>query len=241
MNETATPNSEYFSLARQDVDFVIFDLWKTLVPLTEATKRSAFVSIASALGMKAEALRPHWEDTRTQRETTVLRSYLIQLGKDIGHPWSDFEISGAIEVRRAHHNQGFHSPLADALACLRAAREAGMKVAVISNGSSDVAGMLEASPLSQFIDYSVVSAIFGKMKPDRAIYDDVADALSLPLGRSLYVGDGQDLELEGAQAAGCRAVLVHRGSETSWDGESIPDLDYLTKLFSLSFEEREHV
>jgi putative hydrolase of the HAD superfamily len=222
------------------IDLVIFDLWKTLVPLTDTTKVNAFAATAAALGEDPQTLDPVWRATRELRETTELRTYLVELGSLIGHAWSADEITQAMRVRRNHHVAGFRSPLADAIPCLRAIRDTGAKIAVISNGSSDVAGMLAESPLAEFVDHAVISGVFGVMKPERAIYAEVSRVLDVPLDRAVYVGDGQDSELEGARDAGCRAVLVDRGSATGWRGPSVPDLSGVTALLDSFSAERQH-
>lgn len=220
------------------IDLVVFDLWKTLVPLTDQTKELAFVQTSAALGEDPEALRPHWASSRVRRETTDLREYLVELGTTIGRVWSTADVTRAMHVRREHHVVGFRRPLPDAIPCLQSIRGAGLKVAVVSNGSSDVPHMLAESPLAAYIDHLVVSGTFGQMKPAPAIYADVSRALDIPLTSSMYIGDGQDTELEGARDAGCRAVLVNRGSTTSWSGASIPDLHAVADLLASSSSER---
>ena len=66
------------------------------------------------------------------------------------------------------------------------------------------------------------------MKPDPRIYLRACDELGVEPGECLYVGDGANDELAGAQRVGMRPVLIHRPEEKpQWDGPritSIPDV-----------------
>jgi len=216
--------------AHTHTDLVIFDLWKTLVPLTHEVKRRAFFEPAIALKVDAEELAPVWAGTRVQRETGDLRRYLTGLGSLLGREWTDDDVTMAMAARRRNHITGFRDPLPDAEDCLRALQDSGTKIGVVSNGSSDVVEMLNSSRLAPYVDVAVVSGVFGAMKPDPTIYEAVSRRLGISLNRSIYVGDGQDFELEGAERAGCRSVLIERGSLTEWAGESIESLESVPLL-----------
>lgn len=53
----------------------------------------------------------------------------------------------------------------------------------------------------------VSSCDVGHAKPHRAIFEEAARRLGLPLGAILHVGDRLELDVEGARGAGCGAVL----------------------------------
>ena len=220
------------------VDAVIFDLWKTLVPLTDETKRCAFESTAEALGEDTSFLLPHWNRTRVQRETMDLRRYIHELGAALGRSWTAAQVDDAIAARRSHHMVGFRHPFPDASVCLRTLRESKIPVGVISNGTTDIPDMITISPLSGFIDHVEVSGVFGAMKPDPSIYLAVVNALGASPDRTVYVGDGHDSELEGARNAGCRALLVDRGTPNFWDGDFVETLEAIPALIDSAKTER---
>ena len=57
------------------------------------------------------------------------------------------------------------------------------------------------------------------MKPDREIYELACTGLGVDPSDCLFVGDGANDELRGAERAGMTPVLVHpRGEDPRWDG-----------------------
>ncbi len=203
---------------------VLFDLWNTLIPLTNETKLRAFAETSKLLGVDKSELDLVWRETRHLRETTDLRHYLVALGNHLGACWSDETISRVLTTRWAIHSIGFSAPMPHAESSLGALRECGYRIGVISNGTSDVADMIAQSRISYYIDAVIVSADVGMMKPDPRIYHLAAEALDSSPSGSAYFGDGQDNELEGAHDAGCRPVLVGSSDHGSWSGERITSL-----------------
>jgi putative hydrolase of the HAD superfamily len=55
-------------------------------------------------------------------------------------------------------------------------------------------------------------------KPDARIYHLALDQLGIEPGEAIFVGDGANDELAGAERVGMRAVLIHReDQEPQWD------------------------
>lgn len=209
---------------------VVFDLWQTLVPLTAQVKDQAFVDTAQALGVEPSALRPLWSETRVRRETTNLADYLVELGRRLGAGWTDADLTRAMNARKHNHGKGFADIRPETVDTVRALRQQGFQIAVVSNCSSDVRDMLAESPLYPHLDEVVLSAEAGIMKPDPRIFRRAAERLGVDPGECLYVGDGMDHELDGASSTGMTAVLVDLGDGVDWAGQrvtsvrDIPDL-----------------
>ena len=67
-------------------------------------------------------------------------------------------------------------------------------------------------------DAEVFSCVCGHMKPDAEIYLLCARELGVEPTECLFVGDGANDELAGAQRVGMQAILIHRaGEEPLWD------------------------
>lgn len=212
------------------LDAAVVDLWETLVPLPRSAKDGAFLATADALGVPAAELRDPWTRTRRARETGDLASYLRDLGTQLGHRWTPAQLDAAMAARRRHHGVGFEHPHEDGLRLLEGLRRRGVPVAVVSNCSSDVAGMIAGSAIGDLVDVAILSARTGAMKPDVAVFRAAADALGADPVRCLYVGDGLDDELGGATSAGMHAVLVERGTPARWDGPRVRELTELLDL-----------
>jgi putative hydrolase of the HAD superfamily len=97
-------------------------------------------------------------------------------------------------------------------AALGALRDAGARLVVVSNWDVSLHDVLEQTRLRPLLDGVVTSAETGAAKPQGAIF---ARALALAgdvePGMALHAGDSVEADVEGALAAGLRAVLVDRG------------------------------
>jgi HAD superfamily hydrolase (TIGR01509 family) len=99
---------------------------------------------------------------------------------------------------------------ADAGDALRALRDAGVRVAVVSNVGFDIRPLFAAWGLTDLVDAFVLSYEVGRCKPDPAIFRCACDALGVDPERALMVGDSP--ADAGAVRAGC-AVLVLPAAE----------------------------
>ena len=188
---------------------VIFDLWRTLVPLTAEHKESAMAGTAAALGADTPQFRAHWARTRVQRETIALPEYMSDLRAALGASWTQEQIQQAMSARRSAHYRAFAGIRPDARSTLRGLREEGFRLGLVSNCSSDVRSMLAQAELLPLFDSVTLSAEVGCMKPDHRIFRHAMEALGATAG--YYVGDGDDGELTGARGAGLTDVLLDLG------------------------------
>ncbi len=77
----------------------------------------------------------------------------------------------------------------------------------------------------------VVSVEAGCTKPNAAIFGQAAAALKMPAAAILHVGDSVTNDLEGAQAAGFRALLLDRHQRKNRPGH-IQTLGELAEMVS---------
>ncbi|MET8099614.1 HAD-IA family hydrolase [Streptomyces sp. NPDC005236] len=207
---------------------VLFDLWKTLVPLPEELKARTFEATAEALGQHPADLADAWKRTREVRETRPFATYLDWLRDQVGGTWSAVQAREAAATRRRLHGEAFATPLLGAVEAVAAARRLGLRTALVSNCASDVREMVRESAFAGRFDELLLSAEAGVMKPDPELFRTAATRLGVPPSACLFVGDGTDGELAGAVAAGMTAVLVECGEPRSWTGPRIASLAALT-------------
>jgi len=93
---------------------------------------------------------------------------------------------------------------------LHALRARGLRVGVVSNFDSRLVGLLEQLGLAPLVDRTVHSTRLGVAKPDPAIFHLALEALGVSAAEALHAGDEVVADVEGARAAGLRAVLVDR-------------------------------
>jgi len=101
------------------------------------------------------------------------------------------------------------------------------------------------SPLADHLDAVSFSCQTGVRKPDSGAYLVAAAALQVPTGECVYVGDGADHELSGAEAVGMRTVRFRSRSledlgddpgsdlDPDWSGPTISDLGELVGMIGL--------
>jgi len=124
----------------------------------------------------------------------------------------------------------------DAAPALRALRAAGHALVVVSNWDCSLGERLEEAGLAQLVDAAVASAELGAAKPERAIFEHGLALAGVTAERAWHVGDGVADDVEGARAAGIRAVLLARGDGRRGDAPppaGVPVLQSLDELPAL--------
>ena len=99
---------------------------------------------------------------------------------------------------------------ADASPALAHLRELGLRLVVVSNWDMSLRTVLERCGLAGLLDGVVSSAEAGARKPDPAIFAAALEIAGCGPGEALHVGDTPEEDVEGARAAGIRALLLDR-------------------------------
>jgi HAD superfamily hydrolase (TIGR01549 family) len=124
----------------------------------------------------------------------------------------DLDFSTAIKQRRAQGwRYGFTAEdlYPDAVPCLTALRERGIKVVIAGNQPIEAEESLIRLGLPA--DVIASSAGWGVAKPSAEFFAKVIEAAGEPAHRIAYVGDRLDNDVLPARAAGMVAVFVRRG------------------------------
>jgi FMN phosphatase YigB (HAD superfamily) len=108
-------------------------------------------------------------------------------------------------------------PVDAARETLAALRDRGIATAILTNGWTP----LQQRKIARALDGAapaliLVSDALGAVKPERAAFDALVDALRVPRERLWYVGDNARGDVAGALAAGLRGVWF------DWEGQSYP-------------------
>jgi putative hydrolase of the HAD superfamily len=98
----------------------------------------------------------------------------------------------------------------DAAPALRALRALGLRIVVLSNWDVSLGERLAETGLAALVDGAVASAALGRAKPDAAAFAAALELAGVAPGAALHAGDSLREDVEGARAAGLRAVLVAR-------------------------------
>lgn len=104
-------------------------------------------------------------------------------------------------------------PFAEVPEVLRAARERGVRLVVVSNWDVSLHDVLEETGLAPLLDGAVTSAEVGSAKPDGAIFARGLELAGVAAADAIHVGDSVEHDVAGALAAGIEPLLVVREGE----------------------------
>ncbi|MCW3996632.1 MAG: HAD family hydrolase [Candidatus Bathyarchaeota archaeon] len=103
----------------------------------------------------------------------------------------------------------------DALGVLEALHTK-FKLGIISNFAIPecVHKLLRDSGIDRFFEVVVVSATVNKRKPANEIFENTLKMLNVTASETVFVGDTIDADIEGAKAAGMKAIYIERRKQT---------------------------
>lgn len=184
----------------------IFDLYETLI--TESGLRPTRASsLAPALGLDEHAYRAEWKKRRPRivRGEMSFVDALAEISESLAGR-VDVATIHRISEERMREKAVVYADIDDSVRTLVAGLDRrGIGLAVISNGfDEDVAGWPRCS-LAPSFQCAVFSCAEHVAKPDPDIYLRALHRLGATPSAAVYIGDGGDDELVGAERAGLRA------------------------------------
>jgi putative hydrolase of the HAD superfamily len=218
---------------------VILDLFGTLVAAPSAVERrtaaAQFAEILRvSLAVVESVLSESWQARHDGQLTsaTEVAAHLATRCNAAAARAGELEM---VLAQLAHARLRADATLLQALEQLQ---RGGVRLAVLSDASPDIAEAWSRSDHAPYFDAVVFSCRAGAVKPDRLLFRAVLQKLGVAPHQSLYCGDGGGDELAGAERAGMRAVRVERRGgpsslvfgETVWSGTVIPDVEALPSL-----------
>ena len=121
----------------------------------------------------------------------------------------------------------------DAAPLLRELKERGLRVVAASNWDASLPEGLERTGLAPYLDGAVSSAVVGAAKPDPAVFREALAIAGCEPAAALHVGDSPDGDVDGARAAGVRAVLLDRHGALPAPPPGVAKITSLAELPSL--------
>jgi putative hydrolase of the HAD superfamily len=211
---------------------VIFDLWQTLVPFPVESAKEMYGRLVRTWGADPETFDGLWHRRRRERETGPIEPHLRSIAEELG---LEGDLEAVIAIRRDWTREAL-IPRADALPTLTELRRRGHKLGMISACSQDVPEVWDKTPFAVLFDSAVFSCSVGFSKPDPRIYEVTANELGVQPGDCLFVGDGANDELPGAERAGMSAVQLRVPGEAltpegeRWTGDYVERLSDVLEL-----------
>lgn len=204
---------------------MIFDLWNTIAAWPEDLWAETRPRVAEHLGLSVEEFESRWYGELAHlREMGPMRDVLDLF--DL----SPADAERVTALRREVTRKGL-VPVRGAVETIAALRERGLKTGLITVCSEDVVKLWEETDFHGLFDAEVFSAAVGLRKPDPRIYRIALEELGVDAEDAMFVGDGANDELAGAERVGMTAVLIERdGEDQQWEGRRIRSLPELLEL-----------
>ena len=184
----------------------------------EAAERGFLAEISYYLAHNTEGRDPASLEDLRDRCAAALYEALREPGLD------------RAAVRQAMMESLHFEAFPDAPPALRSLREAGLRLVVASNWDCSLPETLERIGLAPLVDDVVSSAVVGAAKPDRRLFHAGLAAAGCSADEALYAGDSLESDVEGARAAGIRAVLVDRAGQAPPGVATVRSLEELPAL-----------
>ena len=185
---------------------VVFDYGEVISRSPSEPDRAALVAIAGA-----EAA-PFWRSYWRHRDgldqgTTRIADYWALVAADLGATWS----ASTVHALWVADFRSWWSVEPGTLDLVEELHAGGTRLAVLSNAGFDFAGPFRSSPMARFFERFFVSAEMDAVKPDPAIYREVANGLGIELAQMVFI----DNKSENTDAAAALGITAHhfRGIE----------------------------
>jgi 2-haloalkanoic acid dehalogenase type II len=214
------------------IQAVLFDLGNTLIhfdgdwPDVFARADQALLAELQAAGVRVDAghflaeFRARLNDYYAQRESEfiehttgyVLQALLTEWGSP---PLPEAALRRALGEMYAV-SQTHWKAEDDAAPTLERLLDGGYRLGLISNAGddADVQRLVDNARLRPYFEVILSSAAYGIRKPNPRIFRHVLEAMDVPPGRAVMVGDTLGADILGARNAGLRSVWVTRRADT---------------------------
>lgn len=186
---------------------VIFDLFETLI--TEwGHEKYTKSEMCSDLGISRAEFDIYWNEKEYERYlgkisfTDSVKYVCEKCGRNIDY----MVLSDITDKRIKTKSVCFEYVNPDVYRLLNDLKTMKLKLAIISNCSSEEVKVIKQSEMYRYFERVLLSYEVKMKKPDRLIYEKAADLLGVASDECIFVGDGGSNELEGAKLAGLKPV-----------------------------------
>jgi putative hydrolase of the HAD superfamily len=199
------------------VDAVLFDAGGVLLDLDYAfLKRlldARHVETTIAALSESESIARTTIDRRVReggRSSEAWRDYFRILLTRVGAPPGETE-SIIDTLAEAHARVGLWTvAIEGAVATVRALKEAGHRLGVVSNAEGRVERDLDGAGYAGLFEAVIDSHVVGVEKPDPKIFRIAMERMEIAPETAIFLGDVPAVDIAGARAAGLTAVLLDR-------------------------------
>jgi putative hydrolase of the HAD superfamily len=188
------------------IEAILFDLFETLITESQVQPTRAS-SLAAALGLEREAYRAEWKARRPRVVVGELSfaEALTEISQTLVGRVDLAAVERICEQRMREKAAAYSYMDSQVMTLITDLVRRGVGLGVVSNGFKEDVLPWAGSPLASGFQCTAFSCEEGIAKPTPEIYLRAVRRLGVRLENTLYVGDGADNELTGAEQAGLRA------------------------------------
>jgi putative hydrolase of the HAD superfamily len=229
------------------IEAVFFDAGETLLsPQPSWSERSAMVLQERGHDVAVDAMRSAWRHTGQHfiRAADEGRTFSTSSGESERF-WTALYVdlldflgikdgNAAKVLYETFSDPEIYDLFPDALPTLRAFRDRGLRLGVISNFESWLRVLLDRLEIRELFDVLAISGELGWEKPDPRIFKWAMEEAGVEAAASVHVGDSPHFDPVPAAALGMHGVLLDRHSR--WDDLEVdyPRINGLAELIDLT-------
>ncbi|HEX8184500.1 MAG TPA: HAD family hydrolase [Blastocatellia bacterium] len=208
----------------------LFDLYDTLTYVDKHRYQAKLMTCASMCKVDPDEFARAWKSLVVQSnlgEYPATADRARDVMRIMGVP-EDTSVAEAIaDCEHEFLRSGIHL-FDDVISTLNFLRRLGFKLGLVTNASPSVRIVIETHKLGEYMDCTAISSEIGHRKPDPMIYKTALKQLDVSAENSMFIGDGNDRELDGAHELGIKTVLVNRGlpKHVKMEDSSLSSIDF---------------
>ena len=219
----------------KDIRGVVFDLMDTLAYMEPGVYDRLQEHFARSLNVEAEGFRWARNNSRKQASTGRFKTTeerMRWLAEQLDAPLSDDLCQQLVEKEEGlWRNYVKLDP--ETLPLLKLLRQQKLRLAVLSNGPVAMDCLKESLGVTPYLQTFLLSSEIGRTKPDRRSYEKALEELGLEPTQCIFVGDGNDRELDGAREVGMFAIKKVKHSRPGYVNLKNQSLDWDLEVHSL--------
>jgi len=179
---------------------VVFDYGEVISRSPSDADRAVLVSIAGC--HDSEFWEAYWSHRDgLDQGTTSIPEYWALVAADLGVTWR----ASTVHALWIADFRSWWSLEPGTLDLIEELHDGGTRLAILSNAGFDFSSPFRRSPMSSFFERVFVSAEMDAIKPDPAIYSEVAAELGIPLDAMVFI----DNKKPNSDAAAALGVTAH--------------------------------
>lgn len=213
---------------------LLFDLYDTLAVIDTKIYRAVKAEMATRSGLPVNEFLMTWKKY-TQPSA---RGELLTAEERVARVIND--LGGIPEIRLVQQIASLEYELQmkkvalfdTVYETLEYCKQSGVKIGLVTNAPNTTRSVPNILGIERFFDVLVFSFSVGVLKPDSRIYLVACEKLEVKPSECIFIGDGNDRELDGAKSLGMTTVMIDQSRNELLRHEQSQSYDYRIQIMS---------